>query len=172
MYSCALEMEEEKENNPPPKKPRLSLSLKKKHAPKSARFAQPTAVGDLENAMKGVQPQNTSKNNEWALKNFTQWSTSRSIKVPDNPVPEDILTTHDADLLCDWLSRYVLETRQSSGEPYPPKSIYSLLCGLLRVARERGSVLNFLDKTDVRFRKLHLTMDSVCSKLHSESLQK
>ena len=47
-------MEEEKENNPPPKKPRLSLSLQKKRAPLSARFAQPTSAGDLESAMKGV----------------------------------------------------------------------------------------------------------------------
>ena len=85
-------------------------------------------------------------------------STSRSIKVPDNPVPEDVLVSHDADLLCDWLSHYVLETRQSSGEPYPPKSIYSLLCGLLRVAREKDFVLNFLDQSDVRFRNNGLSM--------------
>ena len=44
------------------------------------------------------------------------------------------------------------------------------MCGLMRVARDKGSALNFLDKADLRFKNLHLTMDSVCSKLHSEGV--
>ena len=63
-----------------------------------------------------------------------------------------------------------METRQACGKLYPPKTLYALLCGLLRVARSKGSTLNFLDKSDVRFKDLHLTMDSVCSQLHSKSI--
>ena len=44
------------------------------------------------------------------------------------------------------------------------------MCGLMRVARDKGSTLNFLNKSDLRFKSLHLTMDSVCSKLHSEGV--
>ena len=40
-------MDEEKENKLPPKKARLSLSLKKL-APLSARFVEPTSAGDLD----------------------------------------------------------------------------------------------------------------------------
>ncbi len=162
-----------KENCPPLKKARLSLSLKKKKrnesrpVPMSERFANPVTGTDLEMAEKGVVPQNTSKNNEWALRNFTEWMISRSAKSPDDPVPKDLLSTSDDRLLCKWLSCFVMETRQSSGKSYPLKSLYYLLCGLLRVAREKGSTLNFLNKSDLRFKNLHLTLDSVCSKLHA-----
>ena len=32
-----------------------------------------------------------------------------------------------------------METRQASGKPYPPKSIYALLCGLLRIVHSNGT---------------------------------
>ena len=113
-------------------------------------------------------PLNTNKNNQWALKNYTDWSTLRSQRAPNDPVPEDVLSSMDPGVICKWLCRYVLETRQENGKQYPPKTIYSLLCGLLRVSQDRGGSLNFLNKLDARFTDLHRTMDSVCSQLHSE----
>ena len=117
----------EKENVAPPrKKRRLFLSLNKK----SPRFH--TVDGcDLEVAAKGVVPDNTTKNNRWVANNFSQWKTSRS--EGDEQVPDDLLCSNDAALVCHWLCRFVLETRQESGKPYPPKSVYMLLCGLLRI---------------------------------------
>ena len=32
-----------------------------------------------------------------------------------------------------------METRQASGKLYPPKSIYALLCGLLRIVHSNGT---------------------------------
>ena len=90
--------------------------------------------------------------------------------MPSDPVPCDLLSSSDPNLLCKWLHFFVMETRQICGKLYPPKTLYALLYGLLRVARSKGSTLNFLDKSDVRFKDLHLTMDSVCSQLHSKGI--
>ena len=157
------------------KKPRLSLSLKKKLPLEEcnitiSRFAEPVDGNTMAEAVKDVVPQNTEKNNEWAWKHFLDWASARSEKLPSDPVPCDLLSSSDPNLLCKWLCFFVMETRQACGKLYPPKTLYALLCGLLRVARSKGSTLNFLDKSDVRFKDLHLTMDSVCSQLHSKGI--
>ena len=63
-----------------------------------------------------------------------------------------------------------METRQESGKPYPPTSIYGLLCGILRIVRGNGVSFNFLDKSDIRFHDLHQTLDCVCCDLHSKGV--
>ena len=60
---------------------------------------------------------------------------------------------------------FVAETSKVNGEPYPPKTLYELLCGLFRHARS-----NFLNKSDVRFTKLHNIMDSVFRKLRTDGV--
>ena len=157
---------------PPKKKHRLSLSLK--HKPlvpqQETRFAEPVSEYEVKLASKGVVPDNTKRNNEWAARNFADWSRARSEKVKDDPVPQDLLNCKDPELLCKWLCIYVMETRQESGKPYPPTSIYGLLCGILRIVRGNGVPFNFLDKSDIRFRDLHQTLDRVCCDLHSKGV--
>ena len=66
---------------------------------------------------------------------------------------------------------FVAETSKVNGEPYSPKTLYELLCGLLRHARsEDPGFPNFLDKSDVRFIKLHNIMDSVFRKLRTDGV--
>jgi hypothetical protein len=114
------------EDQPPSKKRRLSLSLKRKKTDDTSdRFKMVTDC-EVQEAAKGVVPSNTKKTNQWAIQNFDQWATVRSSKFPDDPVPSDILSCNDPDLLCKWLSRYVMETRQQTGKPYPPSTIYSV----------------------------------------------
>ena len=74
---------------------------------------------------------------------------------------------NNPEILCKWLSFSVMETRQTSGKVYPPKKLYALLCGLLRMACNKGCTLNFLDKEDQRFMALHKRTDNICSQLHS-----
>ena len=71
------------------------------------------------------------------------------------------------DIVCKWLSRFVWQT---SGKPYPPKSLYSVLCGLYRVSRSNGVTFNFLDKKDHQFLLLYNTLDSTFSDLHSKGV--
>ena len=82
-------------------------------------------------AAKGVVPDNTKQCNYWAEKNFSDWAKSRHEKVPQKPIPDNLLSCNDVALVNKWLCRYVLKTRQELGKPYPPKKFYLLLCGLL-----------------------------------------
>ena len=159
-----IEKENTPELEPQRKRPRLSLSLKT-----NRRFGKPVEREDLSEAAKGVVPDNTKRRNSWAAKNLMEWAKSRSEDVPSDPVP-DILACQDPAVVNKWLCRYVLETRQANGQPYPPKSIYGLLCGIQRINRDNKVPFNFLEKTDVRFQELHKTLDSVCSDLHSRGI--
>ena len=146
---------------PDRKKKRLSLSLRK---PTEERFDLVTDT-DVQEAEKGVVPNNTN----WAIQNFTDWMENRNSLCSDDPIPSDVLSTTDPELLSKWLRISVLETRQKSGKPYPPK-LYNILCGIYRTCRDNGLPFKFLDKSDARFCELHRTLDSVCSKLHSEGV--
>ncbi len=56
---------------------------------------------------------------------------------------------------------FVVEAGKGNGEPYPSKTVYHILAGLLRFARsEQPNFPNFLDPKDVRFKKLQGTMDT------------
>ena len=129
-----------------------------------------TFVDDEELAAlsKGVVPAGTDKCTKWALANFAAWKKARNKKHPDDPVPEDIFTCIDPATLNTHISRFVLETRKSNGDFYPPKTLHQLLCGVLRHMRAvNPGCLNFLDKKDSRFKLLHGTMDSHFHHLHA-----
>ena len=59
----------------------------------------------------------------------------------------------------------MLESRQDSDKPYPPKSLYSITvyASLHRTSHSNGVLFNFLDKGDVRFGDLHCTQYSLDS---------
>ena len=90
----------------------------------------------------------------------------------DVSYPIDLLEkSYDAEVICDCLQRFVTEARQADGTEYPPKSLYQLLCGLLRYARqEKPDALNFLDRKDSRFKKLHTTCDVVLRSLYEAGI--
>ena len=63
--------------------------------------------------------------------------------------------------LCRVLSLFVVEARKQDGKPYPAKTLYHLLAGILRYMRDVDpKALNFLDQKDGDFKKLHGTMDT------------
>ena len=137
---------------------------------KSSHFKISTEQ-QLSELAKGLIPENTKGSTNWSLKIFNLWLKSRNDVNPENPVPEDILTSSDPDLLNHHLSQYVVETRQANGEHYPPSSLHQLLCGLLRHMHEvNPSCPNFLNKKDARFRPLQRTMDGYSHNLHSQGL--
>ena len=73
--------------------------------------------------------------------------------------------THDADLVCKWFCRFVLETRKTDGTRYPPATLRSL------VSRELNKApFSVLDKSDARFRDLLHTVDTLTCNLHKEGL--
>ena len=64
----------------------------------------------------------------------------------DVSYPIDLLEkSYDAEMICDCLQHFITEARRADGTEYPPKSLYQLLCGLLRYARqEKPDALIFL----------------------------
>ena len=69
------------------------------------------------------------------------------------------------------LSKFIVETRKSNGEHYPPSSLHQLLCGILRYMREHNPECpNFLDKQDNQFKKIQGTLDAYFHKLHSDGI--
>ena len=92
----------------------------------------------------------------------------------DVSYPIDLLEkSYDAEVICDCLHHFVTEARRADGTEYPPKSLYQLLCGLLRYARqEKSNTLNFSDRKDSRFKKLHVTCDVTFRSLHEAGIGK
>ena len=123
----------DKENQPPhPKKPKLSLSLKKNRFKKASR-------SELQQMMKAKIPKNTDINTRWAMKNFTDWLRDYNLRNPESVCPEEvILPSCPAETLNKWLCVYAVETRSQNREPYPPASLYSLLSGILRHMRSEN----------------------------------
>ena len=83
-----------------------------------------TSDRDVEEASKGVVPVNTERANTWALKKFEAWVGKRNAVDPQKPIPDDLLSSNDPDMVCKWIQTFVMETQQESGEPYPPKSLH------------------------------------------------
>ena len=167
------------------KKPRLSLSLRKKKGGKKGyedgsilkestnsyrRFGFPTSENELSKAAKGVVPTNTMSNTRWAENNFVTWARERNKCVPDDPVPLDLLRSQDANLVNKNLCRFILETRREDGNPYPPGTLRSLLSALNRIMQANKAPFSIYDKRDLRFRDLMKTMDSVSSELHRQGI--
>ena len=55
--------------------------------------------------------------------------------------PPGVLLSDDAEELSMSLQRYVVGTRKTSGEKYPPRTLHMLLSGLQRHMREQKDLL-------------------------------
>ena len=62
----------------------------------------------------------------------------------------------DAISLNYWLTKFVMEVAKDSGERYPPRTVYGIVCGVKRhLADKNGDeALNPLDGHDKRYGKL------------------
>ena len=67
-------------------KHRLSISLKKKSNLDTAERFKQDKDEEMEVAVKGVLPQNTTRNNRWAANNFTEWIKDQ--QSSDVPIPK------------------------------------------------------------------------------------
>ena len=90
---------------------------------------------------------------------FDLWRQARNRHNPEDPVPEDLLTSFNPALLNMHFSKFDVEARSSNGDVYPPATIQQLLCGSLRHIKETTpGCPNFLNS---QFRHLQGTLDSL-----------
>ena len=156
---------QDKENKPPSKKPRLSLSLKGKG---KARFAAPLPQEKMASVCEGYTPPNTSKNTDWSVRVLDEWRKARPIAGDEEQCPENLLECPVAEKLDYWLSRFVIECRRVDGKPYPASTLYQILAGLLRYSHSKS--FDFLDKKDPRLSSLRGACDSVSRHLRKEGI--
>ena len=122
--------------------------------PTSTRFAEPVTDDDIAKLKLSQINKNTSKNTKWAISLFENWRVHRSNQIPE-------LQTMDKPTMAFWLSRFIMEVRNVKGEEYPPKTIYQIICGLLRYLKEQGKYdKNFLDNEDPCFAEFYTLLDS------------
>ena len=99
--------------------------------------------------------------------NFNTWATNRLSL--GHPVPECLLESHNAKLLCKYLSLYIMETRREDGKPYP-LILFVLLSGINRILQANKAPFSVLDKSNPDFRDPIKTLDTMSSKLHREGV--
>ena len=92
----------------------------------------------------------------------------RNSAHPDDQVPVGLLSGTDAEVLCKWLCRYVIETRKENGDS--PSLIRQLLAAIQRILKKNKVPLNIFDKSDLRFLELHNTLDVICVGLRKKGI--
>ena len=133
-------------------------------------FGKPTSEEEIAKLAKGFVPENTKKNNSWALKVFNDWKSQRSTEDGEQ-CPDDLLENPDVTKLNYWLSRFVAEVRRADGNAYPPRTISQLVAALQRRMLENNpNASKFCNSHNTDFRDLTRTCDSVYRKLHSDGV--
>ena len=128
------------------------------HVPKTS-FQENVLVND-------AVPASTKYKNKWAVSSFAEWQRLREVQVPvldcgglfkDYDLHK--VTALSADIagmdvlsLNYWLSKFVVEVAKKSGERYPLKTVYGIICALKRYLEEKNGseALNPLDASDKR----------------------
>ena len=141
----------------------------KKHSKKNERFSFKSTT-DIESLSTVKPPKTTSYTTAWAVRNFEAWKFNRNVAFPDKQVHANLLQSGSSKDLSHWLSFFVSETRNCSGERYPPKTLYQLLSGLLRHARSSNDQTpDFLDKTST-FKPFHAVLDNLFKMLRQDGI--
>ena len=152
---------------PAAKKRKISLSLKKPLKDNNtSRFASPTKADHFDRAAEGVIPTNTQNSTNWAVRTFQSWVKERNEREVEYKIEPGIFSCNDPERVSFVMLLFVLEVRKADGGKYPPARICNILSGLNREMTKNKVQFSVMDKTDRRFRELHLTLDSVCSELH------
>ena len=133
---------------------------------KKSWFGNPISDTELSSFTMPFVPVSTQKNTRWCVKVFNDWATERNSHVDIEKVPIGFFGRADcawnAAILYKWLTKFVLEgTRRTDGRPYPPDTIYTLLCGLYRYMQSLfgEAVPYFLSRKHLAFKELNAATD-------------
>ena len=127
----------------------MNITNTKPHITSNAlqnRFASLVSENHLKKADTGVVPANTRSNLQQAERNFIEWEKQHNQQELEDPEPLDLLQSHDAELVYKTICKFVVETRNSSGQHYPPATIRSLLSGINHTMKENKASFSILDK--------------------------
>lgn len=109
------------------------------------RFRQPKSVEDEKKSVDNAVPKSTAYKTKWYCKVFEEWKQNRLVRsctlepgglfitknFEEGVQTLDKAITDMSDCSVNyWLSKFVQEVSNSSGERYPSPSLYSIICGL------------------------------------------
>ena len=120
----------------------MVMAEKKKGRP--SRFHLPKSASEEQVVADEAVPSSTKYKNKWALKLFQEWQQQREMKVPildpgglfkDYELQKVTVVSceiedMDAIFLNYWLTKFVMEVAKDSGERYPPRTVYGIVCGV------------------------------------------
>ena len=143
----------------------MVMAEKKKGRP--SRFRLPKSAYEEQVLADEAVPSSTKYKNKLGLKLFREWQQQREIKVPILDPFKDYELHKVNPVSCEmkdmgvtslnyWLTKFVMEVAKDSGERYPPRTVYGIVCGVKRhVGNKNGDeALNRLGAHDKRYRKL------------------
>lgn len=125
------------------------------------RYLFDVTFDDLSKFKEGECPANTEKNTEWAIRNFESWRSARNKRYPEEQCPPNVLLETGSNELCDWLCKYISETRNVDGTEYTPRTLYLLLAGIQRHIRKVNPSSNINIFQNIEFQPLKHVCDSV-----------
>ena len=132
----------------------------------SSRFAMPKDDEAVRTAQKQAIPKGTQRSTEWACRIWDEWCKSRRENHCEYP-PRPHLCS-DESSLDSWLSKFILEIRKQDGKEYPPNTLYSIACGILRHVRNYAPQINFFSQS--QFHGFRQTLDSEMKRLRATGL--
>ena len=133
------------------------------------RFPFDVTFDDLGKFKEGECPLNTEKNTDWAFRNFESWRVARNRKYPNEQCPPNVLCSTE-DEMCNWLCKYISETRKVDGTEYTPRSLYLLLAGLQRYIRKQNPSKELNVFQDSVFKPVKHVCDSIFKRLHAKGI--
>jgi hypothetical protein len=112
-------------------------------------------------------PKNSALSSKWAIKSLADWWDNFNKRNPKKQCPKDILLPScSKEFLSLWLCVHVNETRKQDSEKYSPKTLYAVLCGILReMMSQNPTYSNFLDRKDPT--NFTITLDNLFKSLRS-----
>ena len=141
--------------------------------PQNARFICASKEQIIEVKANRI-PASTRRNTEWGVKTYYAWANFRNSKAETSldlnaPVPVDLATVDYAKMNY-WLSHFVFEVRKTSGETYPPRTLYNLVASIQRHYKEERDRpdMCFLDDKDMTFKPVRDMLDAVMKDLHAK----
>ena len=110
-----------------------------------ARFREPKTVYEDRELVEKATPSSTKYKNKWAVTIFGEWQISRSVIVlvldpgglfrgydlHKGAQLASSIEEMDEVTLIYWHSKFVMEVAKKSGERYPPKTVYRIVCDAL-----------------------------------------
>ena len=110
-----------------------------------ARFREPKTVYEDRELVEKAIPSSTKYKNKWAVTIFGEWQISRLVIAPvldpgglfkgydlhKGAQLSSSIEEMDAVTLIYWHSKFVMEVAKKSGDRYPLKTVYRIVCDVL-----------------------------------------